>query len=79
MRARVQVVTGQRRRMSEWARLWCALAHPDVTWPINGRYRCRTCHRVYRVPWELPAMERAEGAGKVGRVREVRQPAPLAA
>lgn len=36
-------------------RAWCALMHDRITWPINGRYRCRSCWREYRVAWEEPA------------------------
>jgi len=31
---------------------WCRLVHPEVTWPVNGHYRCKRCRREYRVPWE---------------------------
>ena len=33
-------------------RLWCKFAHTSVMWPIHGQYRCRTCLRLYPVPWE---------------------------
>jgi len=26
--------------------------HDEITWPIHGRYRCRTCWREYPVAWE---------------------------
>ena len=35
----------------ECARQWCHFAHSDSMWPVNGRYRCRTCFRTYPVPW----------------------------
>ncbi len=37
---------------SRLGQFWCALMHDDITWPVHGRYRCRTCHREYAVPWE---------------------------
>jgi hypothetical protein len=30
---------------------WCFLMHHSATWPINGHYQCRKCHRIYGVPW----------------------------
>ena len=30
---------------------WCSTMHPNITWPIAGYYRCRTCGRRYAVPW----------------------------
>jgi hypothetical protein len=43
----------QRRAESEWCfgRLWCRAMHPQVGWPINGKYRCLVCLREYEVPW----------------------------
>src|SRR5260370_42483981 len=38
--------------------LWCEIMHDSATWPIHGRYQCRTCGRLYAVPWmesRLPA------------------------
>jgi hypothetical protein len=38
--------------------LWCEAMHDSPTWPIHGRYQCRTCGRIYAVPWTesgLPA------------------------
>ena len=26
--------------------------HNDVAWPVLGHYRCRSCNRVYEIPWE---------------------------
>jgi len=26
-------------------RTWCGLMHDRITWPVNGRYRCRSCWR----------------------------------
>jgi hypothetical protein len=31
---------------------WCYIAHPNPMWPVNGYYRCPSCHRLYPVPWE---------------------------
>ena len=31
--------------------LWCEIMHDSPTWPIHGRYHCRTCGRHYAVPW----------------------------
>jgi hypothetical protein len=45
---------------------WCHLMHPDVTWPIHGQYRCRTCGRTYPVPWANTGTAKADvAAGKV--------------
>jgi hypothetical protein len=35
-------------RLSE---LWCDFMHDSPMWPIHGHYQCRTCGRLYRVPW----------------------------
>jgi hypothetical protein len=32
-------------------RVWCGLMHDQITWPIHGRYRCRTCWRECPVAW----------------------------
>lgn len=45
-------------RISEMAgQAWCGLMHDQVTWPVNGRYRCRTCGREYAVRWEAAPRE----------------------
>jgi hypothetical protein len=31
---------------------WCSMWHDDIYWPVNGTYKCRTCHRVYPVNWD---------------------------
>jgi hypothetical protein len=31
--------------------VWCRRMHTSSTWPIRGRYRCRTCGRSYRIAW----------------------------
>ncbi|MCU1235288.1 MAG: hypothetical protein JWP63_3255 [Candidatus Solibacter sp.] len=31
--------------------LWCDMMHDSPMWPIHGRYQCRTCGRLYAVPW----------------------------
>ncbi len=28
-------------------RLWCRKMHRDISTPVNGIYRCWTCHRAY--------------------------------
>jgi hypothetical protein len=33
-------------------KLWCGVMHDEIMWPVNGRYRCRTCRREYTVSWE---------------------------
>jgi len=33
------------------AQQWCHFAHSEPMWPVNGEYRCPTCHRTYPVPW----------------------------
>ncbi|MFN3325225.1 MAG: hypothetical protein ACK5AZ_17155 [Bryobacteraceae bacterium] len=30
---------------------WCVALHDNPGWPVNGRYVCRTCYRVYPIPW----------------------------
>jgi hypothetical protein len=35
----------------EAAEQWCHFAHSQPMWPVNGEYRCPTCHRTYPVPW----------------------------
>lgn len=32
---------------SNLGRLWCALMHESVMWPVHGEYECRTCGRRY--------------------------------
>lgn len=32
-------------------RLWCGVMHDQITWPINGQYRCRKCQREYTISW----------------------------
>jgi len=46
-------------RLSE---LWCNLMHESPMWPIHGRYQCRDCGRIYRVPW-MHADERPKQSG----------------
>jgi hypothetical protein len=50
--------------------LWCSLMHDSSKWPIHGQYECRTCGRLYPVPWagnDLPAEPSSRaGAGRVG-------------
>jgi len=29
---------------------WCHTFHSRVYWPVNGVYRCASCHRQYAVP-----------------------------
>jgi hypothetical protein len=33
------------------AAIWCRLMHENLSWPVKGRYVCRTCGIVYIVPW----------------------------
>jgi hypothetical protein len=42
--------------------LWCEMLHHDRTWPINGQYKCRSCGRLYLVPWagSVRELKRAE-------------------
>ena len=47
------------KRISE---LWCEIMHDSPMWPIHGRYECRTCGHVYRVPWR-EADEKPRQAG----------------
>jgi hypothetical protein len=30
---------------------WCRTMHDSITWPRDGCYRCRSCGRVFPVPW----------------------------
>ena len=41
--------------------LWCRFMHDEITWPRYGHYECRTCGRVYAVPWtaQVPRFDRA--------------------
>lgn len=32
-------------------RIWCAVMHDEITWPVHGRYRCRKCWREYSIAW----------------------------
>ena len=52
-------------RLKLW---WCSLMHDSLTWPRNGRYHCRTCGRVYSIPWARP---------EAARARVPSQPAPV--
>lgn len=40
--------------------LWCRIFHPAPMWPVSGYYRCPTCLREYRVPWELNGNRRVQ-------------------
>jgi len=31
--------------------LWCMTMHSSITWPRGGTYQCRTCGRLFAVPW----------------------------
>ena len=31
---------------------WCRIMHDSPMWPIGGRYRCRSCGRIFLVPWD---------------------------
>jgi hypothetical protein len=31
--------------------LWCTLMHESLSWPIHGKYQCRSCGRRYPVQW----------------------------
>jgi hypothetical protein len=37
--------------ISKAGHVWCELMHNDIMWPVEGRYRCRTCFREYPVEW----------------------------
>jgi hypothetical protein len=34
-----------------WTELWCYVFHSNTMWPLRDSYRCRTCGRIYPVPW----------------------------
>ena len=48
------------------ARLWCRVLHREIYRPAHGAYRCKSCLRVYRVPW----------AGEEGRAATLPPPHP---
>ena len=52
-----QMIEGLYRECGE---RWCRLVHPVPMWPAHGRYRCRTCHRTYPVPWEKTSVTKPE-------------------
>jgi hypothetical protein len=39
---------------------WCRAMHDHITWPQRGRYQCKSCGRIYLVPWaeQEPGIER---------------------
>lgn len=41
--------------LDQLGRAWCYYMHEEITWPVNGHYRCRSCLREWPVPWESPA------------------------
>lgn len=42
------------KRMAERiARGWCRLMHSRVMRPVDGRYRCAVCLRVFAVEWDV--------------------------
>lgn len=49
---------------------WCQVMHPDPMWPVQGRYRCPSCHRSYSVPWEQKAVDPAQHPAKEGRSKK---------
>lgn len=49
---------------------WCRLMHSDITWPVNGYYSCRKCHRRFPVPWENPEAFRVPPRPAAGLVEE---------
>jgi hypothetical protein len=72
MSGAVRRVFAAQHRISEMGRMWCKVWHPEVTWPVRGQYRCRSCHRIYSVPWEAPAL--ARGSAETAHRRTVEQP-----
>jgi hypothetical protein len=55
---------------------WCSLAHGSLTWPLHGRYECRTCGRRYLAFREAPIADGNEEGAAAGtpavRVRSAR-------
>ncbi len=61
-----------------WAKLgywWCQTMHPEVTWPVHGKYQCETCGRTYSVRWDVAEVQpsqkdarAAEGDRRLARV-----------
>ncbi len=41
-----------KRALSRVNEFWCKTMHPAPMWPVHGRYKCPSCHRVYPVAWE---------------------------
>jgi hypothetical protein len=69
------------RSLSRLSAGWCQLAHPAPMWPVGGHYRCPTCLRTYRVPWEdAPACAPGrKGRGESREVAPARTVGPAAA
>lgn len=55
----------------ELSLLWCALMHDSVTWPIHGKYQCRSCGRRYPVQWS-EADQTVPGARSLARANSYR-------
>lgn len=41
-------------RLGSW---WCRMMHDSPMWPIRGHYQCRSCARIFPVPWAEEAAE----------------------
>jgi transposase-like protein len=61
--------------------LWCRAMHDNVSWPVQGHYRCRKCNRVYEVPWEdrRPSLRREVRAEPVRTALQPAEPRSIAA
>lgn len=54
-----------RELQSNMGRLWCAVMHESVMWPVHGEYQCRACGRRYPAFIDAPpARSRKAGALK---------------
>ena len=43
---------------------WCQTMHSTPMWPVGGEYKCRQCHRSFRVPWEQKPISAVEEKAK---------------
>ncbi len=55
---------GFRAEIEKFLVRWCAMMHNSVTWPKHGWYQCRTCGRIYAVPWAEGDRLRAYAAAR---------------
>lgn len=51
-----------RELIEKFEQIWCETMHTSTMWPMNGKYRCGTCLRIYEVPFEIPVRPAAPSA-----------------